>query len=617
MCGIAGIFSYQSTAPSPSQSELDAYCLSMAKRGPDGEGKWRSEDKRVLLGHRRLSIIDLSDASAQPMVGQGGLCITYNGEIYNYEELRDELKRKGYTFRTSGDTEVLLALYREYGQGMVHHLRGMFALAIYDPDDKTLFCARDPFGIKPYYYNDNGNTIRFASSVKALLAGGQIDTTLDEAGLVGFLMLGSVPEPRTIYRSIKALGAGQMMVVAQDARPKITTWYSLAQNLSQGMHGLTTCQSNQDDIANALRDSVNSHMVADTPVGLFLSAGIDSTAILGLLKDNGFKNTQAITAGFSEFKGQAQDEVGLAAQTAKFYGADHTTRMVGQAEFQDDLDGFVAAMDQPTIDGLNTWYVAKAAKEAGLKVCLSGLGADELFGGYPSFNDVPRWARRWSHLGPKEMRIKMVSALSRFVDATPIHIHPKALALAGLVDGIASAWHVRRGLFMPWELADILGPEIAAKGLKELALDQVIKDTISPDPGTDMGRIMLMEMSLYMRNQLLRDSDWASMAHSIEIRVPFVDHKLFEALAPALAAGNTPGKSVLTRIQKSGFPQNLINRPKTGFTLPIDDWTKDYSNQLTKQYGENRVRGHWSRRWALTVLQKTDGFYNHAKPELS
>ncbi|MGC2524015.1 MAG: asparagine synthase (glutamine-hydrolyzing), partial [Stellaceae bacterium] len=399
MCGIGGIFAYHSAAGAPGEADLLGLREAMRARGPDGAGCWWSTDRRCALAHRRLSILDLSDRAAQPMASTDGtIVVTFSGEIYNYRALRAELEAEGVRFRTSCDTEALLHLYARHGEAMVPRLRGMFAFAIWDATRGRLFLARDPYGIKPLYIADDGWTFRFASQVKALLAGGRVSRDPEPAGIAGFHLFGSVPEPFTLYRDIRALPAGhtQRIDAAGPREPRCFT--NLAAILASGASDPSPAAELGERVRAAVHDSVRAHLLADVEVGIFLSAGVDSGALLGLMGDAGQRRTRAITVAFDPFCGTADDEAPLAAQVAARYGAQHIVRRVGEREFRDDLPAIIEAMDQPSIDGVNTWFAAKAAKEAGLKVALSGLGGDELLAGYPSFVDVPRWRRRFGAL---------------------------------------------------------------------------------------------------------------------------------------------------------------------------------------------------------------------------
>ena len=569
MCGINGIFAYHGDAPAIDRDELTRTRDHMAARGPDGTGEWISSDGRVGMGHRRLAFIDLSDAGLQPMPSQDGrLMLVFNGEIYNYRALRRELEAQGVAFVSESDSEVILHLYARKGAAMVSELRGMFAIAIWDAEKRQLFFARDPMGIKPLYYHDDGRSIRFASQVKALVAGGAIRGGIEPAALTGFYLWGSVPEPWTIREGVFALPAGCTMLIDADGAGEPQRYHSIAGIYRDAeREGRAT---SDEEIAAALADSVAHHLVSDVPIGCFLSAGVDSGALLGLMRDCGAANVQTVTLGFEEFRGRPDDEGALAAQVARHYGMPHQIRLVGEAEFREDLPKILHAMDQPSIDGVNTWFVSKAAAEMGCKGAVSGLGGDELFGGYPSFRDLPNWTARLGWARP-------VGALARTaltaVGAGRFGINPKAAGLLEYGGSYAGAYLLRRGLFMPWELPKLLDRDLVRRGLERLGPGYGVLRVLDPEPATAFGKVATLESALYMRNQLLRDTDWASMAHSLEVRVPLVDAVLLETVAPAMVhPGAGHGKQVLGRAPKLPLPDAIVNRPKTGFTTPIGRW---------------------------------------------
>jgi len=586
----------------------------MIPRGPDGKGEWYSSDKRVALGHRRLSIIDLSDHAAQPMASDDGkLVITFNGEIYNYRALRKELEAKGHRFRSHSDTEVLLHLYADRGEAMVHDLRGMFAFAIWDDDRQALFLARDPYGIKPLYYADDGWTVRVASQVKAILAGGQVSREPEPAGIVGFYLLGSVPEPWTTWQAIRAVPAGHTLWVTATGPSEPRQYFSIARVWHEAESQAPPDTDPQQLIREALLDSVQHHMVADVPVGAFLSAGIDSSALVALITETSADLSpshqaegrgegaskahplRTITLAFTEFKNTHNDESPLAEQIAQRYDTHHATRYVTEEEFQQDLPKILEAMDQPTIDGINTWFVAKAAREHGLKVAISGLGGDELFGGYPSFTDVPRWVKRFG----LPSRMPFLGNAARIIAERVIPhtwLNPKAAGMIQYGGRWTTAWYLRRGLFMPWELGTLMDKEMATKGLARLNLEHPLAFALHPAPASAYGKVATLEATLYMRNQLLRDADWAGMAHSLEIRVPLVDAHLLTRLAGILKTGDAPGKQLLAQSPASPLPASITDRAKTGFTTPIEKWQKSRAGDRP---GKNTP---WARQWARAVI---------------
>ncbi len=593
MCGIAGIFAYHCAAPEIDREELRKIRDHMAARGPDGQGEWFSADGRLALGHRRLAIIDLSERAAQPMKSTDGqLSIVFNGEIYNYKALRKQLERQGHRFRTQSDTEVLLHLYAEKGADMVRELRGMFAFAIWDERRKRLFLARDPYGIKPLYYADDGWTLRFASQVKALLAGGKVSRAPEPAGWAGFYLFGSVPEPFTTWQEIRALEAGcYMWVDATGPQPPVR-YFSLAEECTNDAEQRPIAP---EEAREALLDSVRHHLVADVPVGAFLSAGIDSGALVGLMRDAGQQDITTVTLSFEEFRGRHDDEAPLAAQVARAYDCNHHERIVTREEFHRDLPRILEAMDQPTIDGINIWFVSKAARELGLKVAVSGLGGDELFGGYPSFRDVPRWVRLFA----LPARIPLLGRGLRHALLQMQHLlpglNPKAAGLVELGGTWAGAWLLRRGLFLPWELAPLMGRDMAREGLRRLRPLAYIEQAITPRPKSAFAKVAVMESARYMRNQLLRDTDWAGMAHSLEVRVPLVDACLWLQLNPARKR-TLPHKQLLLHAPTRTLPPAIARRRKTGFSTPIAQWLLATNNA----YSQPRLTP-WARKWAWQV----------------
>ena len=608
MCGINGIFSFHSAASAPQETELLKTRETMRARGPDGAGAWWSADRRCGLGHRRLSIIDLSDRASQPMVSEDGrLVVVFNGEIYNYPQLRAELETDGARFRTTSDTEVLLHLYARHGGEMVHRLRGMFAFAVWDQAQRRLFLARDPYGIKPLYTANDGWSFRFASQVKALLAGGNVSSDPEPAGVVGFHLFGSVPEPFTLYRDIRSLPAGHTQLVDAAGPREPKPFANLAEVLSNASADSVFAAEIPERVRRGVLDSVRVHLLADVEVGIFLSAGVDSGALLGCMRDAGPSRIHAITLAFEEFRGTPEDEAPLAAQVCERYGATHVVRNLSRQEFVDDLPAILDAMDQPSIDGVNTWFVSKAAKEAGLKVAISGLGGDELLGGYPSFVDVPRWRHRFGALA----RVPGLGLLARTVigHSAPgfSRARPKALGLLEYSGSWAGAYLLRRGLFLPHELPEVMDREMAREGLRRLNPLRRLAASLVPDPKSDMARVCVLESAHYMHNQLLRDADWAGMAHGLEIRVPLVDFKLLGALAssiPAITEG--AGKAALAAAPTMPLPDDVVTRAKSGFGVPTGAWLNAVAGETSGTIAPKlEPKGIVSRRWSQAVLNGT------------
>jgi asparagine synthase (glutamine-hydrolysing) len=603
MCGINGIFSYSAAAPPIDPDELVRSRECMRSRGPDAADAWISDDRKVGLGHRRLAIIDLSAGGAQPM-RRGDRVIVFNGEIYNYQELRARLEAKGRTFTSHSDTEVLLELYDELGEAMLHELRGMFAIVLWDGAKRRMFLARDPYGIKPLYYANDGGTLRVASQVKALIGGGYVDKQFDPAAAAGFFLRGTVPEPFTMYRAIRALPAGSYCYADANGLQEPQQYFSIAATLRDAVKNARRVgdEERQAIVHDAVLESVRYHMVADVPVGAFLSAGIDSTAVVALARESGATDLQTMTLRFEEYRGRDNDEAPLAELVARQYGVPHTIRDLALVDFRNELPRIFAAMDQPTVDGLNSYFISKAASEIGLKVALSGTGGDELFGGYTSFRDIPRWMPVTSVLsripGLGEGAFRLNSALAK----RSRHISPKMGEILRHGSTYAGAYLVKRGRFLMSELPEVLGAEIAREGIERLNLLEILERAVTPDPGTPYARVAALESSLYLRNQLLRDMDWASMAHSLEVRVPLVDAHLLRKVAPVLVTRKDRGKQILANAPRPPLPASVRARRKTGFTLPIREWLQQ----------EGRVefgKRSWARKVYEVMFSPSNGYW--------
>ena len=585
MCGLAAIFSYGSSSPPVCKEELLRIRESMINRGPDSSGLWISENKKIGLAHRRLAIIDLNDSASQPMsTSDGQLKVVFNGEIYNFKELRIELEAKGYRFKTNSDTEVLLHLYLEYGRDMLKHLRGMYAFAIWDQSKKGLFLARDPFGIKPLYYADDGNTIRVASQVKALLKISSIDTSEEPAGHVGFFLWGHVPEPFTLYRGIRSLCAGTSLWLDTEGRKENKAFFCLAEEMSikSEINRPISPDELHESLREALLDTMSHHLISDVPVGVFLSAGLDSTTLAALAKELGRDELRTITLGFKEFQGTENDEVHLAELVSQKLNSKHKTHWVTRNDFYDENKRLFEAMDQPSIDGVNSYFVSKAAADAKLKVAISGVGGDELFGGYPSFKQIPRLVSGLNMFN----NIPSFGRGFRYFSA-PILKHFTSPKYAGLLEyggTYGGSYLLRRGLHMPWELPELLDGEMVREGWNDLKTLTHLNDTYA---GLTDSRLIVssLETSWYMRNQLLRDLDWASMSHSLEVRTPFVELKLYRAVSRLVNNGNKIRKKNMAMSPHCALPNKILNRRKTGFSIPVHRWLmKDVKNEYRHEY---------------------------------
>lgn len=560
MCGLNGILRLTPATPPIDARELIATRDALAARGPDGEGLWLSPDGRLGLGHRRLAIIDLSPAGAQPMHSADGRhTIVFNGEIYNHRELRAELEHDGARFRSLSDTEVLLQLFARHDVRLFERLEGMYAFALWDARDERLLLARDPFGIKPLYYALDGGVLRFASQVRALEAGGTVSRAVDPGALAGFLLWGSVPEPLTLRRAVRALPAGHVLDIrsghVSEPQP-----LALPRVPSEGGDALA-------DVAAALERSTRLHLVSDVPVGIFLSAGLDSALLTALVRRTRDEPPETFTLTFDEFAGGALDEGPGAAAVAAALGTRHRERRVPRGVLDELWPLALAAMDQPSIDGFNVFVVSHFARAAGLKVVLSGLGGDELFGGYPSFRDVPRWAR-WAR---RAARVPGLGSAWPLLARAAAGRRPKLAGLLRHGATLPGAYFLRRGLFLPAELPALLGSERAQEALAAYdAPADAARCLGTLPPQDDWRAVQRLEAGLYLRNQLLRDADWASMAHGLELRVPLVDAGLAAVFA---ATGFEParslGKAALVRALAPELPARLFARRKSGFMMPL------------------------------------------------
>ena len=615
MCGICGILARpQSMGEEPvSKDQLEILRDAQRHRGPDDAGTWIAEDGSVGLGHRRLSIIDLSSAGHQPMAtSDDQLRVVFNGEIYNFMELRAELQECGHVFRTSSDTEVLLHGYREWGLELLEHLGGMFAFALYDSKSRTTLLARDPLGIKPLYYADLGHRLVFSSEIQALRKVID-DGGADPEGIVTFLHWGSIAPPRTLYRRIRALPAGSWMRWSERGLEGPTAYWSLESEL--GHVESMDSEEAAERLRSALADSARRHTIADVPVGAFLSGGVDSAALVGLLSEAHPDPIRTVTLSVDV---ASLDESALASQTAALYGADHCEVPIRVDEIRDRMPDAIRSLDQPSIDGVNTYFVSEAAARAGLKVAVSGVGGDELFGGYLTFSRIPKIMAVRRRLD----RIPGVAWALR--DPNPWVARttrgrrlPKLVRALAYGQNEAGAYFTERGIFSPPEIRSLLDPEIAgavdACEPRSSLVARLDLESIPPEE-----RISALEIRQYLQVQLLRDTDVTSMRHSLEVRTPLVDLDLLRAVmkVPPHLRKAGPAKRALREAPRIPVPEAIWNRRKQGFTLPFETWLREGSipstpanhpwlrREAQDSIGRSVASGHihWSRLWALIVL---------------
>jgi len=593
MCGIAGIYAY--TDKTIDQSELIHIRDQMHARGPDAAGLWINSTQTIGLAHRRLTIIDLSTSANQPMAfANERFHICYNGEIYNYRELREQLNHKGIQFQTQSDTEVLLALYAQYGPDMLSQLRGMFAFAIWDEQEQTLFLARDHFGIKPLYYANVHGQLLFASQVKALLQSTHISQAISPAGIVGYYTWGHVPDPHTCYQDIHALPAGHYVIAKSNHVSKPTGYFNCRDTIiecEQNAKTMTDLQC-QSHLQAALAQSISHHLIADVPLGIFLSAGLDSTAIATLAAQQSPQALRTLTLSFKDYANTDLDEAVLAERVANQLQTRHSTHQMPREQAAEDFQHFLQAMDQPTIDGLNTYFVAKLAADANLKVVLSGLGGDELFGGYGHFNWLAKLKRVTRPISKIPGSARVFRRLCKpLLKARGITTKYAELLTHG--HSIAELYFLRRALNTPNLLLNDLEPSFLKEGWEALQLIDRLNECVKGIQHPKL-QITSLETQWYMRHQLLRDSDWAGMAHSLELRVPFVDIALFKSTLMCRNTYTLNKKQIIKQAVPT-LPSEIINRKKTGFFVPIRQWILQAHPSF----------GHSIQDWSRLILQNS------------
>jgi asparagine synthase (glutamine-hydrolysing) len=613
VCGIGGVFSWSDAGAFDAPRTAADLCAALAHRGPDGEGG--VSDRGLLLVHRRLAIIDLTPGGHQPMTTPDGrFSLVYNGEIYNYRDLRSELEQSGVHVRSSSDTEVLLALIVRNGIEALRRARGMFALALWDRTTRSLTLARDRFGMKPLYVAATADRVAFASEIGALRRAGLAERDVSHAGVLAFLAWSHIPSPLTWLRSVESLPPGMWKRWHADGRTVTGTFADAAD-----VYEDRTPIAEEELLAQArqaMKDSVAAHMVSDVPVGVFLSGGLDSAALVANARSVAEGALHTYTVGTDV---PSMSEIGEARETATSFQTTHHELMIGAGAIERALPAVIRHLDAPSADAVNSYFVSQAVAATRIKTVLSGVGGDEMFGGYPSFQRVPSAMRTAKWLAP------MLPVTAMAAAAVPDWRARKLQHFAGTPDAI-SAYRAVRGTFMPEEWPHLLGPAFdgdAGRAARELLAEIDAQRFRSAPSETPLAAVARMETVAYLRGQLLRDIDAVSMAHGLEVRMPFVDHHLAAAIWPSL--GHHPallsGKRLL-QLSAPPLPAALATRPKRGFTLPFDTWMRSGLREMTLRGIESAVslgwinacaaaalwaewergRAHWSRPWALSVL---------------
>lgn len=589
MCGIAGIISVHPKPAEELESELAALSASMQHRGPDDRGIWAAADGSAGLAHTRLSILDLSAAGHQPMGTEDGkLRIVFNGEIYNFRELRAGLESDGVIFRSGTDTEVLLRLYERQGPEMLGRLRGMFAFAIWDDEGRRCFLARDPLGIKPIYYVERSGVLAFASEMRSLQKAGLADDEIDAGALTQYFKTGSVAEPQTLLKNVRCLEAGHYLLWEAGHSSTHSYW-----QVCFAPEEVTHTRAIHE-VREALLDTMRAHFVSDVPVGIFLSGGIDSTMLAALARQVGQEDIATFSIGVDD---DQLDESSVARRTAQHFGTRHQELRLDAETAREQFASFLGAMDQPSIDGFNTFTVASFARQCGMKVVLSGLGGDEMFGGYNSFEAVPKLKA----LARTARLIPGLSAISGHLleRHSPSHRVRRIGSLLQSAGTMRDAYACFRGIFSNHE-ARMLTASYLGCSWQDVP-DGPQENVDAQDPRDAVSEC---ELRFYMRNQLLKDSDVMSMAHGLELRVPLVDRVLFERVAriPASLRLRSGKKMLLEAVPE--IPDWVAGAPKRGFVFPFEKW-------LGQSWGEAFARATarvpsksptWYQRWSVFML---------------
>jgi asparagine synthase (glutamine-hydrolysing) len=593
MCRIAGIISNRLT-PDEINEKVSLMCNALKHGGPDDEGIFFDEKVNLAFGHRRLSIIDLSKNGHQPMADiQQKVWISFNGEIYNYLVLKEELLKLGVKFNSNTDTEVIINAYLQWGTAAFSRINGMFAFALYDKENATTYLVRDTSGIKPLYYNVTQGQLSFASEVRAFKAA-NIVTEPDQNWAVRFLAFGHIPEPYTTLKEVYSLAKGNYLCWHHHKSSFEIIPY---QKSSGVLSYITDINEAREQIRNSLTASVKSQLIADAPIGVFLSGGIDSSLITLLANKQKEQQLKTISIFFNE---KTYDERAYQSLVLDKISGEKFAHLVQLDEFERFLPSIINAMDMPTTDGINSWFISKYAHEDGLKAVLSGVGADELYGGYPSFNRIKYF---------KYLR-KTPAFIAHSANYFKADKYRKLSFLAH--KHYLADYLLLRGLFVPADIAKILDADTDQ-------IEQILfnEPQISGLDNYNGENAAWFETNLYMQNQLLRDTDVMSMQHGLEVRVPFLDEdfqQLAARIAPEIRFDSKQPKKILIDTFTDILPESVWNRPKMGFTFPFQQWMglhheigneHLYQSEVAKKTIRKFKKGevHWAKAFALYQVQ--------------
>jgi asparagine synthase (glutamine-hydrolysing) len=616
MCGINGIYNIKGLK-NP-KGLIEGMNQSTSHRGPDATNSY--SDEEVVLGHNRLSIIDLSDEANQPLLSNdGNLVLVFNGEIYNYLDLKEQLK-DSYEFKTSSDSEVLIAAYQKWGRGCLSKLEGMFAFSIWDKENKTLFIARDRLGIKPLYYFDNNKTVAFSSEVRSLLSLPFIEKKINQDGLIDYLRYGTVHAPNTIINGVKMLMPGHSIWLTEDEY-QVEKYWDINLNLNRKSENQTYDEIKKE-VRTRLGSAVKNRMQADVPYGAFLSGGIDSSAIVGLMSEVSSKPVKTFSISFNE---KEYSEAKYAQIIADKFKTEHKEINLTPADFLKELPYAMDAMDHPSADGLNSYMVSKVTKESGVTMALSGLGGDELFAGYDIFHRaVNLLDKKWLFSFPMFVRKAIAGGLRMF----------KPSISSDKIGETITQKYLELPFYYPISrqlLTDDLVMEVTNRTkLPENEVFKIGTDNLDVStPGFKapfLSKVSFLEINTYMQNVLLRDVDQMSMASALEVRVPFLDHQLVEYVYGVPDEHKFPysPKKLLVESMGDLLPPEIVNREKMGFVFPWQQWMKKELNtfcienlnwlktqpyfsakaidNIWELFINDNYKVTWSRVWHLVVL---------------
>ncbi|MFN3916789.1 MAG: asparagine synthase (glutamine-hydrolyzing) [Flavobacteriales bacterium] len=614
MCGINGIFGLKDKQTA--EQKVNDMNRATRHRGPDNSAVF--SDDYISLGHNRLSIIDIGSAANQPFVSSDGrYSLVFNGEIYNYREIRQQLS--GWSFTTNSDTEVLLAAYIVHKENCLRLLNGMFAFAVWDSQDKTLFLARDRTGIKPLYYFDNQQILIFSSEIKGILASGLVNPRLNNDSIIDYFRYQTVHAPHTILDGVKLLPAGSYMLASPE-EVKVKKYWSIVQNtrFNEVSSYRDACERNYE----LLKQAVKRRLVADVPFGAFLSGGIDSGAVVGLMSE-----VQSSIKTFNiAFEEEQFSEAVYARKIADKFSTQHTEIVLKASDLKNILPDALQFMDHPSADGPNTFLISKITKESGVTMALSGLGGDELYAGYGIFNRALKLQKtKWLFSFPRGIR----NVLAK------VNYSLKPGIASKKIQYILSQNYLEPEYYYPYSRLALFDDDIKnLTGKENLPVNRVF-EKLQTEIGLGsagitfplISKISLAELETYLSHVLLRDTDQMSMAHALEVRVPFLDHELVEFVMGLPTEWKTPTTPKKFLIDSLGdlLPSEIVNRPKMGFTFPWEIWFKNdlkefvqdnlqgiqqrgiiksgAADELWKRFLNNDPTINWSRIWQLVVLE--------------